>query len=246
MTDIMDRMKRYERCWRLTITPRMPIIMRVDGKAFHTYTKKCNRPFDIAFISAMWETAKDLCKEIQGAQLAYVQSDEISILIHSYKTLNSESWFGNQVQKMVSVSASIASATMSFESIKIFDEYKKAHFDSRVFSIPESDVCNYFIARQQDWTRNSVQMLARSIYPDKQLLHKNNAKLHEMCFSMGRNWNDLPIYLKRGACIIRKVFTSTGIDGQEVTRSSWEVDKEIPIFTQDRSYINKYLEVEEC
>ena len=167
---------------------------------------------------------------MQGAQLAYIQSDEISILIHNYKRLTSQSWFGNQLQKMASVSAGIASGVMTLESIKVFGEYRRAVFDSRVFILPEHDVCNYFLWRQQDWTRNSVQMLARSLYSHKECYKKNNAQLQEMCVQKGYNWNDLDPYLKRGICL---------------TGSSWVIDKNIPIFSQDRNYIERYLLTEE-
>lgn len=255
MGDLGNRMKEYERACSVTLMKRTPILIRVDGKAFHTYTKGCDRPFDQGLIEAMWETAKALCEEIQGAQLAYVQSDEISILVHNYKTRESESWFGNKLQKMASVSAGIASGVMTIESDRVFCDreagvyiprQKRACFDSRVWTIPPFEVCNYFIWRQQDWTRNSVQMLARSLYSHKQLHNKNNSDLQEMCFQKGKNWNDLPTYLRRGACIVRNTYTSVGEDGQAIVRSKWEVDEDIPIFTQDRYYIDRHLEVEEC
>ena len=102
-----DRMKNYERDSSSKLTDRLPVIMRLDGKAFHTYTRSCDKPFDNKLIDAMNQTAISLCKEIQGAQIAYVQSDEVSILIHGYKKHNSSPWFDNKVQKMVSVGAAI-------------------------------------------------------------------------------------------------------------------------------------------
>jgi len=248
MTDIMERMKRYERCWESILTPRMPVIMRVDGRCFSWYTKVCQRPFDHGIINAMWEVAKKLCKDIQGAQLAYVQSDEISILIHSYKTINSQAWFDNNVQKMVSLSAANASVTMTAESFLVFGKMKEAQFDSRVFTIPENDVCNYFLARQQDWQRNSVQMLASSLYSHNELHKKNNSELKEMIVQKGQNWGTLPTYLKLGACIIKQVIPITmgelkgkTWEGTPKYKKSWEIDKEIPIFSQDRSYIERCL-----
>jgi tRNA(His) 5'-end guanylyltransferase len=255
MGNLGDRMKEYERACAVTLMKRTPVLIRVDGKAFHTYTKGCDRPFDQGVVEAMWETAKALCNEIQGAQLAYVQSDEISILVHNYKTRESGSWFDNKLQKMASVSAGIASGVMTMESDRIFSsreggiyvpEKRRACFDSRVWTIPPFEVCNYFIWRQQDWTRNSVQMLARSLYSHKQLHNKDNSSLQEMCFQKGKNWNDLPTYLKRGACIVKNTYTVVTEDDQMATRSRWEVDTEIPIFTQDRYYIDQYLEVDEC
>ena len=239
-----DRMKeKYERPFSYTIPGASPVVIRVDGKAFHTYTKGCDRPFDQLLIDAMWETAKVLCAEIQNAQVAFAQSDEISILLHNYKTIKTESWFDNKIQKMASVAAGIASGVMTEESPKIFGEVKRACFDARVFFVPPQEVCNYFIWRQKDWTRNSVQMLARSLFSHKQCQGKNNSELQEMCFQQGRNWNDLPVYLRRGACVVRRSYSSP--HPHAPTRHRWEVDKDIPIFTQDRDYVESYLETDD-
>ena len=135
--DFGARMKGYERAFRTTLPLRMPVILRVDGRAFHTLTARCTRPFDVGVSSAMDHTALALCEEIQGAVFAYVQSDEISVLIHNYKRLNSGAWFGNEVQKMVSVSASIA--TRAF-NVAAPEHLRRATFDSRVFVLPEAEV----------------------------------------------------------------------------------------------------------
>ena len=270
MTDkdnLGNRMKDYERAAGHVLPARLPVMLRVDGKCFSQYTKGCDRPFDQKLIEAMWEIAKTLCTEIQGAQLAYVQSDEISVFIHNYKMLTSQAWRGNKVQKMCSIAAGIASSVMTLESKKVFGKYKRACFDARVWVLPEAEVCNSLIFRQQDWTRNSVQMLARSLFSHNQCYGKNNSELQDLCMNQGRNWNDLPTYLRRGACIIRKEYKmqthifspEEGMDrnkafkdgkytvksGEPTIRSRWEVDKKIPIFTQDRDYIDHHLKVED-
>ena len=257
-----DRMKEYyENCYKINLPRRIPLIIRLDGKAFHTLTRGCEKPFDKNIINLMDETAKYLCENIQGAQLAYLQSDEISILVHNYKRLESSAWFDNDLMKMCSVSASLA--TSKFNHVKAFNDIwngecessnmelfintnlndmKLAHFDSRAFVLPESEVCNYFIWRQKDWERNSIQMLAQSLYSHKELQNKKCSDLQEMCFQKGKNWNDLSIDLKRGRCIIRK---SNLFNNDKAFRDLWEVDNNIPIFTEDREYINKLLKVEE-
>lgn len=253
-----DRMKAYEVASRTTLPGRLPVIIRVDGKAFHTYTKGTDRPFDMYLGDVMVDTAKKLCEEIQGAQLAYTQSDEISILVHGYKKFESQPWFDNQVQKMVSVAAGIASSHFTANSWKIVcrgaktvvDNLKPAVFDARVFVLPEADVCNYFLWRQQDATRNSVQMLARSLYSHKQVENNNTSKLKEMCAEKGQPWDDLPTRWKRGVCVI-KGEELLPIGGQlanslkSATRTRWIPDYQIPVFSQDREYVNKYLAVEE-
>lgn len=242
-----DRMKSYEDSYRLRLPIRMPVILRIDGKAFHSYTKGCKKPFDEDLTNCMNETAQYLCKNIQGAQIAYVQSDEISLLLVNYKNLDSSSWFENNIQKMVSVSASMAGAVFTSLSHNIFGKTKIATFDSRAFVLPKEEVCNYFVWRQQDATRNSVQMLARSLYSHGQCNNKNNAQLQEMCFQKGFNWNDCPTAQKRGRCIIKgKVYKEVLRDQNGpvvpgstlVERSEWKVDNEIPVFSVDRRYID--------
>jgi tRNA(His) 5'-end guanylyltransferase len=235
-----DRMKNYyEFPFKIKIPMRLPVILRLDGRAFHTLTIKLDRPFSEEFISLMQLTARHLCENIQGAVFGFVQSDEISILLHNFKRLNSHGWFGNNIQKMVSISASLASSFFSINSNKVFGDQKLAEFDSRVFVLPESEVCNYFIWRQQDWERNSIQMLAQSLYSHKELQKKNNNELQEMCFEKDVNWNDLPIHLKRGTGV-RKIDA-----GLERFFDKWIIDEDIPIFTKDRNYIENLLTIDE-
>jgi tRNA(His) 5'-end guanylyltransferase len=251
---IGGRMKQcYENVFKYKLPERMPVIIRLDGRAFHTLTKKAEKPFDSAFIRFIDETALYLCEEIDGVQMAYIQSDEISLLLHNYKKLNTNSWFDNEIQKICSISAGLASSKFtliynSYNDDKIYVNPKLIQFDSRCFVLPEAEVCNYFIWRQKDWERNSIQMLAQSLYSHKQLHKKNNSELQEMCFQKGHNWNDLDISLRRGRCCIKEFnedFNEDDASYMYSGRYNWVIDNEIPIFTQDRNYIEKYLKVEE-
>ena len=257
-----DRMKSYEDSYRIHVPNRMPIILRIDGKAFHSYTKGCKRPIDENLVQVMNETATYLCKNIQNCQLAYVQSDEISLLLVNYKSLDTQSWFDNNLQKMVSVSSAMASSIFTANSWKIWgkelvnggiqawgvfpEDIKPAMFDSRAFVLPKEDVANYFLWRQQDATRNSVQMLARTLYSHNELKNKVNSELQDLCWQKGVNWNDCPTSQKRGRCVIKTKSMKQGTNpktGEVYTteRSEWTVDNEIPIFSQDRQYIEKYV-----
>lgn len=233
-SDLATRMKGYERIFRTHLVPRTPVLLRLDGVAFHTFCRDFVRPFDDRLIDVLDRASVDLCDRIGGAQLAYVQSDEISILIHTYKRLESQAWFNNEVQKIVSVSASMMSSYVS----RAFD--RPAFFDCRAWVLPEAEVTNYFIFRQQDNTRNSLSMLARSLYSHEECDGKDGAQLQEMCWAKGQNWNNLPTHYRRGRCVVRRTQEQNG-----VTRSQWVVDHEIPIFTQDRDYIERHLAVEE-
>lgn len=198
-----DRMKsNYEDRQRFYLTRRTPVIMRLDGKAFHTVTKKAEKPYDGTIINTMQATALKLLQEIQGAKCAYVQSDEISILITDFDALQTEAWFDYNLNKMVSISSAIASVEFS----KLFG--KSVYFDSRVFNIPKEEVTNYFRWRYLDWVRNSIQMLAQSLYSQKQLHGKNTSILQDMCMDKGINWSKLdPIY-KNGTFYMDKILVT--------------------------------------
>lgn len=256
-----DRMKEYEYISRNYLMKRNPVIIRLDGKAFHTFTKGFERPFDEILIKTMQETARYLCENIQGCKIAYIQSDEITLLLTDYEEINTDSWFGKNIQKMVSVSASMATLAFNnffnknIEEIDIrnfqysddYNEFKEKYskkcnvalFDSRVFNIPKEEVCNCFIWRQLDATRNSIQMVGQSHFSHKELNKKSCDKIQEMLFQDGINWNDYPTYQKRGTCIIKENYI---LDNEQRTiRTRWIIDKNIPIFSQDRDYIEKYL-----
>lgn len=111
-----DRMKEYyENISRNYLVRRMPVIIRIDGKAFHTFTRGMKKPFDNIMVKSMQETMKYLCENIQGCVLGYTQSDEITLVLVDYKTLTTDAWFGYNIQKMASVSASMA--TMAFNKV---------------------------------------------------------------------------------------------------------------------------------
>ncbi len=174
--ELAERMKAYEGVFKGSLMPKTPAIIRIDGKAFHSWTKGLDKPFDAKFYAAMATTAKELVCNIQGAVFAYGQSDEISILLKDYETYDTEAWFGGAIQKIASVSASMATAYFNHnvQALKIEDR-PLAFFDSRVFSIPAHEVANYFIWRQQDFIRNSVQTCARHYLG------------HKACHGLNRN-----------------------------------------------------------
>lgn len=231
-----DRMKGYERASRLALPRRMPVIIRVDGKGFHGVTRDCERPFDGRLMGLMDGVALALCEEAQGAVLAFVQSDEVSILLHNYKRLQSEAWFDNDLQKLVSVAAATAAGVFS-------SRWKPVAFDARAFVLPEAEVCNYFIWRQQDATRNSIQMATRAVYSHAQVDEKNTSEMQEMLHAKGINWNDYPVGCKRGRAVIRDSFDRETEDGRIVERHAWRVI-DPPIFTQDRAFVERLLAVE--
>ena len=231
--DLGDRMKGYEGVSRHYLTKRMPVIIRLDGKAFHTLTRGMVRPFDEILTRTMQETMRCLCESIQGCVLGYTQSDEITLILVDYKQLNSSAWFDNNIQKMVSISASMATLIFNkcFREIsnrdyntskeicknntgntekadlkykKYYEKFDRAMFDSRVFNIPKEDVCNCLVWRQQDAVRNSIQSVGQANFSEKQLHKKSCNMIQDMLMTEKNiNWNDIPTHLKRGSCCIK-------------------------------------------
>ena len=204
MSDIGTRMKEnYECPARHFLTRRMPVIIRVDGKAFHTLTRGLSRPFDQRFVNAMVSAAIRTAKEMQGFKLAFVQSDEASFLLTDYDGLSTDAWFGNNQSKIESVSASIMTAAFNwFLGGYCLRDDQLACFDARAFNIPESEVANYFLWRALDWERNSLSMYARKFFSQKQLHGKGRADIHEMLHKEGANWaTDLPEQHRNGTWV---------------------------------------------
>ena len=243
-----DRMKgQYEERFRFMLPRRTYTIVRVDGKAFHSYCRGLDRPYDLDLMSDMDVTATVLCEQMQGAEFAYVQSDEISVLLTDFAKTDTEAWFDGNLQKIVSISA--ATATMAFNRERAQCSGRAdAVFDARAFTIPDPvEVENYFIWRQQDATRNSISMAAQAKFSPKQLHGVPSDQMQEMLFQEhGINWNDYPTGAKRGRAVIREVYTAdvdftdrrTGEEriAEGVTRSRWVV-VDPPVFTQDRAWL---------
>jgi tRNA(His) 5'-end guanylyltransferase len=215
------RMKRYEAVNQSLLPLHSYVVVRVDGRAFHTYTAKMGKPFDAQLMATMDATTIALCKEMQNAVLGYVQSDEISILLYD-KGINTQPWFDNEVEKIVSVSASIATSTFNqqitlakFEQmiangttldiIKALLTSKQAQFDSRVFVLPNVDeVVNYFLWRYRDWTRNSINTVGQTLLGKSATKFKTTNQVQEMLFEQkGVNWNDYSIREKRGGLCVK-------------------------------------------
>lgn len=232
-SDLAERMKGYEKRNRYYLQRRMPVILRLDMRAGHSFTKGFERPFDEVFIKSMQETAQYLCENIQNCKLSYQQSDEITLLLVDYDKLNTNCFFDYRVDKLCSIAASMA--TMAFNNIfskyvkefdlelayndngidteenrKLWEIYKKAinkgaMFDARCFNIPKEEVTNLIYWRQLDASRNSIQMVGQANFSHKELQHKSCNDIQDMLMTQkGINWNDLPTYQKRGSCCVKE------------------------------------------
>lgn len=272
--DLGIRMKTYyEQIPKTKLMRRCPVAIRIDGKAFHTFTKGFQKPFDEILIKSMQKTMKYLCKNIQGCVLGYTQSDEITLILVDYKNLNSDAWFDYEVQKMCSIVASMA--TMAFN--KFFSEMvnawtddfweswnhnekevkysqalmnavnKGAMFDARVFNIPKEEVTNLIYWRQLDAIRNSIQMVGQANFSHKELHGKSCNTIKDMLMKeKDIDWDNLPSHQKHGSCCIKHYHEDTTDEGEYIKRTHWYIDKNIPVFRgEDRNYIDKLIFVSE-
>jgi len=253
--DLGKRMKGYESVAKTSLMKRTPVAIRIDGKAFHTFTRGMRRPFDLVLIESMQETAKYLCSHIQGCVFGYTQSDEITLILTDYETFDTAAWFDYEVQKLCSVSASMA--TMIFNKVfkkkaeeeiyRLIEEDRKieddnyihalykaintgAMFDARCFNISKEEVTNLIYWRQLDATRNSIQMVGQANFSQKELHGKSCNMIQDMLHEQkGINWNDYPEYCKRGTAIIKQ-------DG------NWVADLAMPILKGDcREYLDNLI-----
>jgi tRNA(His) guanylyltransferase len=198
-----DRIKKYERASRPFLSPNTPVFIRVDGKAFHTWTKRMDKPFERGLITAMQEATALTSQQMQGFKLAYTQSDEATFMLTDTDRLESQPWLDYNTNKLVSITASMF--TFHFNAAArehISPSLAPAFFDARAFSVPAEDAANVFIWRQRDWQRNSVMMCARWHYSHAKLQNQKQRDLHEMMFQDYRfNWADLEPVLKNGTFI---------------------------------------------
>ena len=272
--DLGTRMKEYEKRNQYYLQKRTPVAIRVDGRSFHTFTKGFKRPFDDILMKSMQETAKYMCENIQGAKLAYVQSDEITIILVDYDTLETDCWFNYRTDKLCSIAASMA--TMIFN--KIFKEKvenfieeggafslaqlnynqmkmepylkaveKGAMFDARCFNIPKEEVTNLIYWRQLDATRNSIQMVGQANFSHKELQNKSCNDIQDMLHEQkGINWNDYPTVCKRGTAIIYVNYQNPqSLTNGDIIKG-WKIDTEMPILKgENRAYVDDLVYIGE-
>ena len=247
-----ERMKRYELASKGYLTRKTPVIVRVDGKAFHTLTQSFEKPFDKVLLKVMALTMRDLCREVQGCVFGYTQSDEITLVLTDYATKDTGAYFDYNIQKLTSVIASLA--TRSFivnmsevlhESLKskdreFYEKYlnscKKVAFDARCFNIPKEEVCNNLIWRQNDAVRNAILNVGFSKFSKKELFKKSCKDVLNMLKGIGVDFeNDFFICERRGACCYRKEYLD------EEKRAEWFIDYVPPLFKECREYVEKHI-----
>ena len=241
----------YEQIPKFKLYRRTPVAIRIDGKAFHTFTRGFAKPFDEVLGNAMVRTMEYLCKNIQGCVFGYTQSDEITLLLIDYQTFETDAWFDYEIQKICSISASMA--TMAFNTFfkeemmrqhaidlfphdnPIFNTHYKAvtekgaMFDARCFNIPKEEACNLIYWRQLDATRNSIQMVGQANFSHNELQGCSCNVIQDMLHERrGINWNDYPTRWKRGVAWTKEK----------------GIDFDMPILKgEDRKYVDELIYV---
>jgi tRNA(His) guanylyltransferase len=205
--DLSDRMKLYESIGAGQVCiPNLPILVRLDGKAFHSWTRGLNRPFDER-LQALFDETTCFLVEQANATIGYTQSDEITLVLSNGGRSESQVFFDGRIAKLTSVLASMATAFYNARVPAILPERagRLAYFDCRVWTVPsEQEAVNCLVWRELDATRNSISMAAQSFYSPKQLHGKNTSDMQEMLFQKGVNWNDYPARFKRGGYYQRR------------------------------------------
>ena len=248
--ELGERIKsQYENRTRYSLPRRTYSIIRIDGKAFHSYTRGLKRPFDEELIEDLDKAVINSLRDIQGAQFAYLQSDEISILLTDFEKTTTDAWFDGNIQKNCSVSASLMTA--EFNNLRLirtisgyvrksgisvdffydrFDTqvitgFSKAYFDSRVFTIPDkTEVYNYFIWRWKDCCRNSISMVAQSNFSHRELHGKSSSQQQDMLMEKGINWSKLPEHHKNGRFIVKEQYeANSAIRNKWVSKPGWKL-----------------------
>lgn len=227
---LYDYFKDLESKTEATLPPKGWYVIRIDGKKFSTYTSGLNKPFHSSLSDAFVNTAKFLCENLQNVKMAYTQSDEISLILTDMDQINTSLLLGGDVQKIVSITASMATAIFN----KTFTHPVTANlafFDSRAFKLKdEGDVIHYLRHRQRDAIKNAITMISLKYYSPKQLHQKNSDDKKEMIKSKGDSFEYYHKGLTQGFLITKqskKIATIDRATGKSVTvdRTSWKASE---------------------
>lgn len=229
---------KYEDPFRQVLPQRTNLIVRIDGRAFHTFTKPFKRPYDETIHDAMTFATRMVAEEIGGCKFAYTQSDEASFLATDYDTHETQMWFGGNKSKIETIAASAFTAYFNYSMMKISPNLM-GQFDARAFIIPaQHEVVNYFIWRQQDAIRNSVSMLARHHFSAKRL-HKVSSKdaIELLRKEKKVKWEETPAWFRRGTAVYKKA-------PGRIKVANWYTDKDIPEFVRDQKFVGRFMPTE--
>lgn len=268
--DLGNRMKiYYEQIPKTKLMRRCPVVIRIDGRAFHTFTKGFNKPFDDVLIKTMQETTKYLCENVQGCVLGYTQSDEISLVLIDYQNLNTSAWFDYEVQKMCSISASMA--TMAFNKFFV-QNVENEIIEYKGSAVPQSielhqKISAYHKTLKQATAKGAMfdarvfnipkEEVTNYIYWRQldasrnsiQMVGHANFSHRELQNKSCNDIQDMLINEKNINWNDLPTYLKCGtcVVKREVKdkRGHWHIDKDIPIFKdEDRDYIDRLIFIE--
>ncbi len=229
-----DKLKAFENASKTKLDRLQPVIIRLDGKAFHTLLRSCTKPYDTHVVRSMRHATEYLCQNVQGCRLAYTQSDEISLLLVAYQTELTHAWFDYQMQKICSVAASFCS--VAFNQVWHQQASAFGYFDARAFNLPKENVNSYFVWRQNDCVRNSILALGHANYSNKQLHKLKAVEIKELLKTKNIHWENEPSFFTHGSTFVKETYAKG-----ETTRTRWVVDADAPLFVEDKQYVNKLV-----
>jgi tRNA(His) guanylyltransferase len=229
-----DKFKAFENASKTRLDRLQPVVIRLDGKAFHTLTRTCAKPYDVNFVRSMRSATQFLCENVQGCRLAYTQSDEISLLLIAYQNEFTHAWFDYQMQKICSVAASFCAVAFN----QVWQKYAPSlgYFDARAFNLPKENVNSYFVWRQNDCVRNSILSLGHANYSNKQLHKMKAVEIKELLTTKNIHWENEPSFFTHGSTFMKETYAKG-----ETMRTRWVVDEDSPLFVEDKNYVNKLV-----
>ena len=264
---LADRMKEYENVTQFRLMKKEPVIIRIDGRAFSKFTKGLDKPFDKDLCEIFEYVSYKLREKIDNVKFIYAQSDELSLLLTDWDTTKEnnggriDTWYDYRIQKMVSVASAEATRLFNQKVDEVVSKYWRLYsqrdvdmddmelylnkyklwkdkryeavFDTRVFNLPLDEVTNYFIYRQNDAIRNSKMGFARKYFSQKELYKLSNDEAIALVKEkFNEDFYETSLEQQRGFTI-----ASNNEDGKTIKY----IDKEIPLFKENREYIEKYL-----
>ena len=246
---LSERMRQYEDNFDYTLTARLPILMRLDGRGFSRFTKfdHCHKPFDDRLSDAIVASMLAAAGLIEDCVFGFTQSDEITLVLRNDHSLDSMPWFSNRLQKMCSIAASCVTANFNLKYGENRIDYVPALFDCRIFAVPNlEEAANNLIYRQRDCVKNSIstacyhelsQKLGKK-KATKLLQDRNSKQRQELLFQeTGINWSTYPAKYKNGVACYKEVVEVNGAQ-----RSKWKTDDDLPMFAENYEWLLKHLD----
>jgi len=250
---VAEQVRRLEAETRLVFPSQTHVVVRVDGKNFGAYTRNLDKPFDLGFVEAINATACAMVKEITGASMAYVQSDEISVILSDLASAKTQPYLAGVHSKVVSITAALATA--NFNVAFAHAGKMPALFDSRAFPVSDREmVTAYLISRQTDARRNALGMVCDAVLGKSVTMNKGTVERKEMLREKGVEFDNFDKGLISGRVVVPQVtvedveFVNTRTGEREVakqmSRKRWVVEDAPDFYLSATNLLDRCLPLE--